>query len=55
MIKEINDYLTELKIGDRLELLFKITGIKWLVKKIYPNCKCEQRKDYLNEIQIKRK
>lgn len=55
MIKEINDYLKELKLGDRLELIFKITGIKWLVKKIHPNCKCEQRKDYLNEIQIKRK
>lgn len=48
-------YLQEMKLGDKLEWLFIKTGIKWLVKKIYPNCKCEQRKNYLNEIQIKRK
>jgi hypothetical protein len=44
-----------MRLGDKLEWLFKVTGIKWLVKKINPNCKCESRKEYLNEITIKRK
>ena len=44
-----------MKLGDKLEWLFKWTGIKWLVKKIYPNCNCESRKDKLNEFNFKRK
>lgn len=44
-----------MKLGDKLEFLFKVTGIKWLVKKINPNCNCDKRKDYLNEINLKRK
>jgi hypothetical protein len=53
--QEIKDYHESLKLGDKLEWLFKVTGIKWLVKKIHPNCNCERRKDYLNEIKVKRK
>jgi hypothetical protein len=38
-----------LKIGSRLEMLFKYTGIKWLVKKIYgEDCGCNQRKEFLD-------
>ena len=44
-----------MKIGNFLETIFKVTGIKWLVKKIYPNCKCDQRKEMLNDFKIKRK
>ena len=44
-----------MKLGDKLEWLFKVTGIYWLVKKINPNCNCESRKQILNEIKIKRK
>ena len=44
-----------MKLGDKLEWLFKVTGIKWLVKKINPNCNCESRKDMLNEFNFKRK
>ena len=55
MTQEFKDYWKELRWGDRLEFIFRITGIKWIVKKINPNCNCERRKEYLNNIQIKRK
>jgi hypothetical protein len=48
-------------IGDKLEVLFRYIGIKWLVKKIvidllgYESCGCENRKKALNEIKIFRK
>ena len=45
----------ELKLGDKLEWLFRKTGIKWVVKKINPNCNCDKRQDKLNQILIKRK
>lgn len=54
--EDLSDYLKETRLGDRLELIFKYTGIKWLVKKLYPNCNCDKRKDVLNgEFTIKRK
>ena len=53
--EEIKEYHESLKLGDKLEWLFKYTGIKWIVKKIYPNCKCESRKNKLNEFNFKRK
>lgn len=57
MKKEFLEYWRELKWGDRLELIFRITGIKWIVKKINPNCNCDIRQQQLNdfEIKIKRK
>jgi len=42
-------------LGDKLEFIFKWLGIKWIVKKINPNCKCEERKKFLNEFNFKRK
>jgi hypothetical protein len=53
--EEIKEYHESLKLGDKLEWLFKWTGIKWIVKKIYPNCNCERRKNKLNEFNFKRK
>ena len=50
-----------MKLGDTLEVIFKYTGIRWLIKKIvidllgYESCGCENRKKALNEISIKRK
>jgi hypothetical protein len=47
-----------MKIGDLLELIFRKTGIKWLVNKImidflgYESCGCKERQAKLNEIQI---
>lgn len=53
---EIRDYLKETRLGDRLEFIFKWTGIKWLVKLFFPNCNCDKRKDFLNgNFKIKRK
>jgi len=32
-------------------MLFKYTGIKWLVKKIYgEDCGCDQRKEFLDNL-----
>ena len=42
-----------MRLGDKLEWLFKVTGIQWLVKKIYPNCKCDKRRDKMNEFEFK--
>ena len=57
MKKEFLEYWKELKWGDRIEFIFRITGIKWIVKKINPNCNCDSRQQQLNdfEIKIKRK
>ena len=57
MKQEFLEYWKELKWGDRLEFIFRITGIKWIVKKINPNCNCDVRQQRLNdfEIKIKRK
>ena len=51
--EEINAYLKELRLGDKLEWLFIKTGIKALVKFVYPNCGCDRRKEELNDLQIK--
>lgn len=50
---ELEEYFNELRLGDKLEWLFKITGIKWLVKKINPNCNCESRKQKMNKVKFK--
>ena len=42
-----------MRLGDKLEWLFKVTGIQWLVKKIYPNCNCDKRRDKMNEFEFK--
>ena len=55
MKQEFKEYWPELGWGDRLEWLFTKTGIKWIVKKINPNCNCDKRRDKLNEFKINRK
>lgn len=44
-----------MKLGDKLEFIFKITGINYFVKWIYPNCNCKSRKEKLNEFKFNRK
>ena len=34
-----------MKLGDLIERITYYTGIKWLWKKLYPNCKCKERQD----------
>lgn len=53
--QELNEYIAELKLGDKLEWLFRVTGIKRIVKWINPNCKCDDRQEMLNNITFKRK
>jgi hypothetical protein len=51
--QELNAYLKELRLGDKLEWIFRKTGIKALVKFIYPDCGCDVRQEKLNDFQIK--
>jgi hypothetical protein len=44
-----------MKLGNILETIFTYTGIRWIVKKLYPDCKCDKRKDKLNNFKFKRK
>ena len=49
-----------MKLGDLIEKITTITGIKWLTKKIVvdllkSDCGCEERKNKLNKITISRK
>ncbi len=45
-----------MRLGDLVEKITTITGIKYLVKKIWgEDCGCEERKNFLNNIKIKRK
>lgn len=44
-----------MKLGDLLELIFRKTRIKAIVKWINPNCKCDERQEILNNITLKRK
>ena len=45
-----------MKLGNTLETIFKYTGIKWIVKKIWgESCGCDERKEKLNNLFIDRK
>ena len=45
-----------MRLGDLVEKITTYTGIKYLVKKIWgEDCGCEDRKNRLNNIKIKRK
>ena len=44
-----------MRLGDLIDKITKITGIKFLVKKIFgDDCGCDERKKNLNKIKIKR-
>jgi len=49
-----------MKLGDLVEKIFKLTGIKWLHNKIwfdilkYESCGCNDRKEKLNNLKIRR-
>ena len=45
-----------MKLGDIVERITTITGIKWIVKKIWgESCGCNERKEALNNLFIDRK
>ena len=41
-----------MKLGDLTERITYYTGIKYIWKKIYPNCKCKERQKKLNDIEL---
>ncbi len=43
-----------MKLGDSIYYITKYTGIRYIWKKIYPSCKCDQRRKKYNEIKINR-
>ena len=43
-----------MKLGNILELIFRKTGVKWIVKKINPNCNCDKRQEAFNNFKFKR-
>jgi hypothetical protein len=36
-------------LGDVIDTVTTLTGVKYVVKKINPDCDCEKRKEKLNE------
>jgi hypothetical protein len=38
----------KIRLGDALAFIFKITGIKAIVKRFYPDCGCDKRQEALN-------
>ena len=41
-----------MKLGDFIERITYYTGIKYIWKKIYPNCNCDKRQEKLNDIEL---
>ena len=41
-----------MKLGNLIERITYYTGIKWLWSKLYPECKCKQRQENLNDIEL---
>lgn len=45
-----------MKLGTLLETIFRYTGIRWIVKKIWgEDCGCDQRRDKLDNFKFNRK
>ena len=41
-----------MKLGNLIERITYYTGIKWIWKKLYPDCKCKERQEQLNDIEL---
>ena len=41
-----------MKLGDLVERITYYTGIKYIWKKISPNCDCDKRQEKLNDIEL---
>lgn len=45
-----------MRLGTLLEKIFKVTGVQWIVKRIWgDDCGCEERRDKLDNFKFKRK
>ena len=42
----------QMRLGNLIERITYYTGIKYIWKKIYPNCKCKERQENLNDIEL---
>jgi hypothetical protein len=41
-------------LGDRIEQITTVTGIKWIISKLFKkDCGCKERKEKLNNLNIK--
>lgn len=43
-----------MRLGDLVYYITKYTGIRWIWKKINPDCGCDERREKWNEIKIDR-
>ncbi len=43
-----------IKLGNIVYYFTKFTGIRWIWKKIYPNCNCDKRREEWNQIKFNR-
>ena len=41
-----------MRLGNLIERITYYTGIKYIWKKLYPNCKCKERQENLNDINL---
>jgi hypothetical protein len=41
-----------MKLGDLIYYITYYTGIRWLWKKINPNCGCDKRREKMNNINL---
>jgi hypothetical protein len=41
-----------MKLGNLIEIITRYSGIKWVWKKVSPNCKCDERQESLNDINL---
>ena len=42
----------KMKLGDLVYYITKYTGIRYVWKKIYPGCKCDERRKKWNKIKL---
>ena len=43
-----------IKLGNIVYYFTKFTGIRWIWKKIHPNCNCDKRREEWNQIKFNR-
>ena len=41
-----------MRLGNLIERITYYTGIKYIWHKIFPNCKCEERQEQFNDIEL---
>ena len=53
IVKSIKYFREQImKLGNLIEIITRYSGIKWIWKKVSPNCKCDERQESLNDIEL---